>query len=412
MNDVPGTNAARRTVCVLAALVVSLVLASTGTASAALVTPTVPAGVNPGCADLGQGYIENTFDPPKDGTRTVGGNSITIDVHSNGELVNWTSTRPVDVVIVKGGDAGNAYAYTGLNLTSDVDLTSPRKNGALPEISHVTFCHKPRGTVVVTKDVDPGTDPEGFGFTSTNPLDGTVLGTLGLADDGAGGQDHTKTMLVVPGSYTVSETADDAWTLKSISCTDSGVVGTPSSGSVASRTATMVVDGTETVHCTFVNQKKPSIPVDPRTPPSDPEQPVQQQPVPQPAAPQLIQAASLQAPQPQPVPQTAASRRISGAARLQGPSGCVSRPFTLRVRGQAIRSIAIHVGDRRVKTLQAPQSTGQQTVTYRLDPRTVRRGRVARVTARVTFTAASGTRSRVLQLAVQRCRAVAPRFAG
>jgi hypothetical protein len=116
----------------------------------------------------------------------------------------------------------------------------------------------------------------------------------------------------------------------------------------------------------------------------------------------------------QPVRQVAASRRQSpGAARLQGPSGCVNRPFTVRIRGREIQRVAFYVGKKRIRTLtaQASQDGREQVLRFRIDPRELRRGKIHRVSARVTFTTTSETTSRTLRLAFQRCRAqLRPKF--
>jgi hypothetical protein len=60
--------------------------------------------------------------------------------HQFGALVSWTSSKPIDAVIVKGGPNANAYVYVGES-SGDTGLHAPF-NG--PDkyygLSHVNFC--------------------------------------------------------------------------------------------------------------------------------------------------------------------------------------------------------------------------------------------------------------------------------
>ena len=122
----------------------------------------------------------------------------------------------------------------------------------------------------------------------------------------------------------------------------------------------------------------------------------------------------------QPVQQVAPQRIEPGAARLQGPTSCVVRPFLAIIRGRQIASVTLFVGNRRLRTLSAQQARvrvrraqAEQVFRFRIDPRDLSRGGVHRVRARVVFTTESQTAARTLRLAFQRCRAArAPRFTG
>jgi hypothetical protein len=73
------------------------------------------------------------------GIFTIDGfNKLTLS--SDGYYLNWSATLGIDAVIVKGGDASNAYVYIPED-NADTGLASPEKNGQLPEISHVEFCY-------------------------------------------------------------------------------------------------------------------------------------------------------------------------------------------------------------------------------------------------------------------------------
>jgi hypothetical protein len=104
-------------------------------------------------------------------------------------------------------------------------------------------------------------------------------------------------------------------------------------------------------------------------------------------------------------------RTVSGRARLQGPSGCVARPFTVVVRGRQIRRVTFRLDGRRTVILRA--RAGQTRFAARFRPAATAVG-VHRVAARVVFRRAAATRPRTLRLVFQRCarRVVAPRFTG
>ena len=95
------------------------------------------------------------------------------------------------------------------------------------------------GTVIITKDTAPS-GGSGFTFTESITGDGFML------DDG-GSETFTN---VAPGTYMVTEQdpASSGYSLAEISCEDAD-----STGDVNTRTATVRVDGGETVRCTFVN---------------------------------------------------------------------------------------------------------------------------------------------------------------
>ena len=119
-----------------------------GAAGAATVQPALHEG-NPNCADLGYGH-EIKFDPPSAGSKSADGVTVDMTLGSDmfGTLVDWTSSAPIDAVIVKGGPMGNAYVYPGES-SGDTGLHTPF-NG--PDkyygLSHVNFCwddHTPPG---------------------------------------------------------------------------------------------------------------------------------------------------------------------------------------------------------------------------------------------------------------------------
>jgi hypothetical protein len=102
---------------------------------------------------------------------------------------------------------------------------------------------------------------------------------------------------------------------------------------------------------------------------------------------------------------------VSGAARIKGPSGCVSKRFNATVRGRQIARVTFFVDGRKVKRVNA--KSGQRVFKLGISPTKFGKG-IHRVTAKVVFKQASGTKARTLRLSFQRCarQVVAPRFTG
>ena len=136
---------------------VAAVLAVPGVAGAASVTPDFMAG-NPDCAALGAGWTSILkVEPPKSGDFSSGGWDIHVD--ANGSAFDWTASKGVDAVIVKGGDNSNVYKYVPAS-TGDTNLTAPvNPNTNQPYgLSHLEFCDGP--DVPPTPDPDPDPEPE------------------------------------------------------------------------------------------------------------------------------------------------------------------------------------------------------------------------------------------------------------
>jgi hypothetical protein len=138
----------------LAGLIV-LALAVLGTqirtTSAASVTPDFVSG-NPTCEGLGYTYgFKPQPEPPPSGTYTFPDGVNTVTITSDGTYFDWSSTLPIDAVIVKGGPNANVYKYSP-EASGDSGLNSPiNPNNNLPfAISHIEFCYDYE--VKVTKD--------------------------------------------------------------------------------------------------------------------------------------------------------------------------------------------------------------------------------------------------------------------
>jgi len=96
---------------------------------------------NPSCADLGYPH-ELKFDPPAAGSKSAGGVTVDMSLGADqyGALVDWTSSAPIDAVIVKGGPNALAYVYVGSS-SGDTGLHTPLNGpGKYYGLSHVDFC--------------------------------------------------------------------------------------------------------------------------------------------------------------------------------------------------------------------------------------------------------------------------------
>ncbi len=101
-------------------------------------------------------------------------------------------------------------------------------------------------------------------------------------------------------------------------------------------------------------------------------------------------------------------RPVAAIARLGAPRRCVTGPARVTVRGTGIQKVVFRVNGRKVAVLRGRRSAYAARVTGAKD--------VLRVTARVTFVAASRKPARTLRTTVLACRssspAVAPHFTG
>ena len=153
--------------------------------------------------------------------------------------------------VIPGQYVSTESAKTGWDLTSltcdDTDSTGSVANRqatfnvAAGETVTCTFTNTKRGTVIVKKVMQGGTDS--FGYT------GTPNGTIAV-------NNGTISADVAPGQYASTEGSKAGWDLTAVVCDDGN-----STGSVANRQATFNVEAGETVTCTFTNRKQGSITV-------------------------------------------------------------------------------------------------------------------------------------------------------
>ncbi len=97
---------------------------------------------------------------------------------------------------------------------------------------------------------------------------------------------------------------------------------------------------------------------------------------------------------------------VSGRSRLLGPSGCAGRTVKATVRGRRIAKVTFLLDGRKVKVVKGAGS-------YSVKSSTLSAG-IHRISARVTYEAASATSARTHVVTFQRCvqRKIKPRFAG
>jgi hypothetical protein len=193
----------------------------------------------------------------------------------------------------------------------------------------------------------------------------------------------------------------DKWTY---TCSVKSAVGQTSVVNVADVEGTdeygKVVTGEDTFTTTLTQPKPPSTPKPPSAPkpPSTPKA-TPPAPVAQPAPAQAVAGVKT------------VSHPARGTAAFQGPRACPrSRSVSASVRGRQIRRVTFFVRGHKVKTVTKAEN-GRWTLTLRTS--SLRRGANA-VTARVEFTAASGTKARTLRITITRCAAqvLRPQFTG
>ena len=100
------------------------------------------------------------------------------------------------------------------------------------------------------------------------------------------------------------------------------------------------------------------------------------------------------------------SNQAEGSAKLRGPSGCLLRPTQkVYVTGKQIRSVRFLLDGKTLRTVTKRDKAGRYAVTITRSKMTPGTHRVHAV---VTFTTASKTKQRTLQLRFSRCGEVKP----
>ncbi len=176
-----------------------------------------------------------------------------------GNSLNWTSTKGIAAVIVKGGTKANVYTYPTPSFGDD-GLKTPNNGGY--GISHVTFCYYTPGTVTIIKKVQ--TFNGGNASTASFPFTASDLraSNFSLVDNNAQPADRfvDSSVYIVDGAgtVTVTESLVQNWTLADINCTETAGDDTLQNSQnttidFANRKAIIRVEQGECVVCTFTN---------------------------------------------------------------------------------------------------------------------------------------------------------------
>ncbi len=199
------------------------------------------------------GLVPASFDLDDDADATLSNTQTFTDVPPGPYSVTEADPTPgfdLTGLTCVDSDAGGLASTTGLvSRTATINLDPG-------ETVTCTYTNTERGTITIVKDADPN-GPTDFAFTD----DIAAPNAFTLDDDADATLSNTETFTdVVPGSYTVAETdPTPGFDLTSLVCVDSDAGGTASTGSTATRTATINVDPGETVTCTFGNTRRGTI---------------------------------------------------------------------------------------------------------------------------------------------------------
>jgi hypothetical protein len=251
----------------------------------------------------------------------------------------------------------------------------------------------------ITKQTDPAGDQTAFTFHVTfkpQPNDVPPPGFQPPADfQLIGGQSRTFT--VHKGFYTVTERAASGWRLVDIRC-DNGNDPDPGDAptiNLSARSATIELSKPESKSCTFHNAKTPAPPGPPPVTPPPGTTPPGTVPPGTTPTPAVSSAGN-------------GKKAFHSSARLVAPKSCVSRRFTVVVRGGRVRSVTFFVNGHRLRRLSARGGQRRFSVTMR------RPVTFMRVVARVRFAGNTTPATRTLRATIRRCarQNVRPQFTG
>jgi Prealbumin-like fold domain len=152
-------------------------------------------------------------------------------------VTGWTPTATCS------GDNGTAS-----NAADDRVMLPSAINVLAGEAVTCTFTNTRNGSITIIKDAVPNSAQD-FAFTTT----GAGLSGFSLDDDADATLSNTQTFNnLMPGSYSVTETAVPSW-IQSLSCVD------PDNGTTTtSAVATIDLDSAENIVCTYINTFQPT----------------------------------------------------------------------------------------------------------------------------------------------------------
>jgi uncharacterized repeat protein (TIGR01451 family) len=203
-----------------------------------------------------------TVSPAINGVSTypiaVGTNSVTISNVSPDGVYTITESGPAGYVF--SGGTGTACTPTQSTvgtasgqMVATVSAGKPANNAICNFTNNVL-----KGSITITKDAVPN-GPQDFAFTTT----GTGLGAFSLDDDSDATLSNTKTFTqLVPGTYSVTETATNGWDLSGLTCTGGGT-------QVDGATVSITLAPGANVSCTYTNRQHGQIIVNKVTNPAN-----------------------------------------------------------------------------------------------------------------------------------------------
>lgn len=204
-----------------------------------------------------------TVSPAINGVSTypiaVGTNSVTIPNVSPDGVYTVTESGPAGYVF--SGGTGTACAPTQSTvgtasgqMVATVSAGKPANNAICNFTNNVL-----KGSITITKDAVPN-GPQDFAFTTT----GTGLSAFSLDDDsGDATLSNTKTFAeLLPGTYSVTETATNGWDLSGLTCTGGGT-------QVDGATVSITLAPGANVSCTYTNRQHGQIIVNKVTNPAN-----------------------------------------------------------------------------------------------------------------------------------------------
>lgn len=202
---------------------------------------------------------------------------------SDPQVFTFTTTMPATPTFTLDTDTGSAtpvsrtFSITpGTYSINETPLTgwdfngatcsddSPLSSVALSPNENVTctFTNTKRGTIIINKITNPASHPQDFAFTSP------TLGNFALDTDTSNSTlPISRSFLMPPGTYAITETAISGWLLSDLTCSDP-----TNDTTVLSPTVTIDLSSGETVTCNFTNTALPgSITITKNSVPDDPQ---------------------------------------------------------------------------------------------------------------------------------------------
>ena len=155
------------------------------------------------------------------------------------------------------GTYGNTCSVDPDGVIVEGTFTKPNEADNFCSANTVTVTPPPPGDIRIVNDVIPD-GPQDVAFTATG---GLTPATFALDDDADRAASNLQEFIDVPrGTYTVTADPIPGFSLTKIDCADTGSA--PSTGDPGTRTATIRLEPSETVTCTFTHVRRPMVTID------------------------------------------------------------------------------------------------------------------------------------------------------